>query len=158
MQRYDIFEDFGCRIPLLNTSLGIVLIPAWKLVISLISGVYGCKTNSLLFLLAYLIHICSVINLYHMWIKRQTIRALLGSSTGGLNFSRYTRLLLLSGIDLLITIPFNIWVFTAWFPVFPWQSWTETHADFSRVDTFPLAIWRGIPVTHVSKSGSFRVI
>jgi pheromone a factor receptor len=52
---------------------------------------------------------------------------------------------MLSGIDLLITIPFNIWVFTAWFPVFPWQSWASLHADFSRVDTYPAAIWQRNP-------------
>ena len=42
-QRYQILGDFGCHIPIVNTSLGVVLVPALKLSISLVSGVYGCE-------------------------------------------------------------------------------------------------------------------
>jgi pheromone a factor receptor len=49
---------------------------------------------------------------------------------------------MLSGMDPLLTIGYNVWVLTTWFPVFPWAGWTAIHADFSRVDIFPASIWR----------------
>jgi Pheromone A receptor len=41
--RYDIYEDFGCRIDTLSTALTVVLIPVPRLAICLVSGGYGCK-------------------------------------------------------------------------------------------------------------------
>jgi pheromone a factor receptor len=49
---------------------------------------------------------------------------------------------MLSGIDLLFTIPFSIWSIITWFPVQPWPGWTTLHADFSRIDKYSATIWR----------------
>jgi hypothetical protein len=42
---------------------------------------------------------------------------------------------MLSGIDILvnilITIPFNIWYSTAWFPTYPWPGWNAIHRNWS---------------------------
>ena len=92
------------------------------------------------------------INAYNIWIRRQTIKSTIGCA-GNLKFSRYIRLFVLSGIDILITIPVNIWAFTTWFPVHPWLSWTAIHANFSRVDTYPAAQWRGDRSTRMSLEG-----
>jgi Pheromone A receptor len=43
--RYTIFEDVGCRITVLKTTLSAVLVPALRLAPCLVSGVYGCKEN-----------------------------------------------------------------------------------------------------------------
>ena len=85
----------------------------------------------------------SGINVYYVWIKRKTITSVLGSSAQGLNANLYFRLLMLSGIDLLITIPFNIWCLTTWFPIYPWIGWTVLHYDFSRIDKYPATLWQG---------------
>lgn len=122
--RYIIIEDFGCHPAIVNNVLGVLLIPTWPIVISLISGVYGC------------------LNIYHVWVKRRTIRSMQGFSTGSIKFSRYLRLFMLSGIDLLFTIPISAWVFSSWFPVYPWQGWTALHSNISQVETLPASIWR----------------
>jgi len=123
-QRYAILGDIGCYIPIIQTALAVAFVPAWKLFIGVIGGIY-----------AYL-------NVYHLWIKRRTIRSILGHSIGGLSFSNYLRLMMLSGMDPLLTIPFNAWVLMQWIPLFPNLSWTTIHTDFSRVDMFPTALWR----------------
>ena len=72
---------------------------------------------------------------------------MLGSSTaGGLNFSDYLKLFILSGVDPFLTIPFNVWVFKTWMiPVYPWLNWAEIHYDFSRVDKLSSGYWRSFP-------------
>ena len=56
IQRYEILGDFGCRIPLINTSLGVLLDPAVRLFISLIGGIYGCKKNIFSFIKILILH------------------------------------------------------------------------------------------------------
>jgi pheromone a factor receptor len=68
---------------------------------------------------------------------------MLDSSTGGLDASLYFRLLTLSGLDILMNIPYSIYGFTTWFPVYPWVGWAVIHFDFSRIDRFPPALWQG---------------
>jgi len=100
------------------------LIPAWRLVLSLASGIYGC------------------INLYHVWIKRRTVKSILDCSMRDQDYSRYFRLFMLGGVDVLITIPLNIWCFTTWFPVDSWQSWATIHAKVSHIEVYRDASWR----------------
>ena len=140
-QRYAILGDIGCYIPIIPTALAVVFVPGWKLLIGIIGGIYACKTSLYLFWKNFT-HTCSDLNVYHLWIKRRTIRSILGHSTGGPSFSLYLRLMMLSGMDPLLTIPFNAWVLKRWIPVYPWLSWAEIHDDFSRVDMFPTAFWR----------------
>jgi Pheromone A receptor len=46
IHRYGIYEGFGCRIAVHDTAVSVVLIPVPRLVISLVSGLYGCKDTS----------------------------------------------------------------------------------------------------------------
>jgi pheromone a factor receptor len=54
---------------------------------------------------------------------------------------------MLSGIDILVTIPFNIWYFTTFFqtPLAPWLGWDAVHGDFSRILTTTNAELRSVP-------------
>jgi len=52
---------------------------------------------------------------------------------------------MLSGVDLLMTIPFNTWVYTTWFPVHPWMGWTAVHSEISHVFTLSITVWWGRP-------------
>jgi len=125
--RYDIYEDVGCYPAIINTAVSLVLISAWPIVIGLVTGVY-----------------CSL-NIYHFWIKRRTVRSLLASTSGSLNFSRYIRLMVLSGIDLLCTLPLAVWGLysqATLAPVLPWPGWDAVHANFSHVDQIPAILWR----------------
>jgi pheromone a factor receptor len=125
--RFDIFEDLGCYPAIINTPLTFVIIDVWPIVIGLFTGVY-----------------CAL-NIYHFWIKRRTMKSLLEASSGSINFSRYLRLMTLSGIDLLCTVPFAAW---GWYlqgtmdPVIAWPGWKAAHANFSRVDQIPAVLWR----------------
>ena len=83
--------------------------------------------------------------MYHIWIRRQAAKPVLGYSRGLFNSSLHLRLFMLSGVDLLITIPFNTWVFTTWFPVHPWMGWTAVHSEISHVFTLSITFWWGRP-------------
>jgi len=124
LKRYYIVEDIGCSPFIYIDALALVLIPLWPLVISLISCIYGC------------------LNIRQLWIKRRMLSSLMDTSTGCISSTRYLRLLMLSGIDILITLPFYIWIFTTWFPLLPWGTWTEIHVDWSVIEVVPAAIWR----------------
>ena len=45
-------------------------------------------------------------------------------------------------MDPVLTIGYNVWFLTMWFPMSPWMNWTTVHADFSRVDRWPTSSWR----------------
>jgi pheromone a factor receptor len=51
-----------------------------------------------------------------------------------MNFNRYLKLFVLSGIDVLCTVPFSIWALGFWFPLIPWPGWKAVHANDSYVD------------------------
>jgi Pheromone A receptor len=71
------------------------------------------------------------LNMYHIWTGGREVKSILGCSTGSPSYNHYTRLLMLSGIDILVTIPFNIWYFTTWFPIYPWPGWNAIHSSWS---------------------------
>jgi pheromone a factor receptor len=49
---------------------------------------------------------------------------------------------MLSGLDLLITIPLNIYAFSTWFPISPWPGWAAVHSNFSHVERITAVEWR----------------
>lgn len=58
---------------------------------------------------------------------------------------RYFRLMALATTEIMLTTPlaiFSMWVNTAAFPVQKWQSWSETHWNYSRVEQIPAFFWR----------------
>lgn len=125
-RRYDIFEDFGCYPVIINTALSVVLISTWPIAIGLVTGVY-----------------CSM-NIYHFWIKRRSIRSILASSTGTISVSLYLRLMILSAINLLCTIPlasWDLWTSVALAPVVPYPGFNAVHESFSSVEQIPAALW-----------------
>jgi len=132
--QYDIYEDVGCFPYIINTALSYVLISAWPIAIGLVTGIY-----------------CSL-SIYHIWIKRRTIRALLSSTGGFINFSRYIRLSILSGIDILCTLPLAVWLLysdATLGVIIRWPGWDAVHANFSQVGQVPAVIWRSDNILHV---------
>jgi pheromone a factor receptor len=81
--------------------------------------------------------------MYCIWTKGREVKSILGSSSspGSAGYNHYIRLFMLSGIDILITIPFNIWYLTTYFhaPFLPWPGWTAIHTNWSHPLLFPLA-------------------
>jgi len=103
------------------------LIPAFPLALSIVSGIYGC------------------LNMYHLWTNRREDQTLFNSSTGALGRDDYVKLFLLSGVDIIITIPINIYYITVWFPVHPWRGWSVVHSTWSQIPLIPAAQWQATP-------------
>lgn len=66
------------------------------------------------------------------------------SSNRNLNRSRYFRLMALSSIEVLGTLPMGIYwiVYNAKNGVEPWVSWEDTHSFYSRIPQFASFIWK----------------
>lgn len=142
--RFDIFEDIGCYPAILNTAWSLVLISAWPIVLGLITAVYcGKHTSSCSF--PYVLIVPLALNIYHFYVKRRTMKALLQASSGSIDFSRYIRLMTLSGIDILCTVPLGVWGLYSQMTldvVVPWPGWKEVHSTPFLVNQIPAALWR----------------
>ncbi|KAF9261033.1 STE3-domain-containing protein [Marasmius fiardii PR-910] len=123
--RFDIYEDVGCWPSVYNTWVAYVLIYTWPLIIALVSSVY------------------CVLTLISFNKRRQQFKELLSKNTN-LNANRYLRLMCLASVDVVITLPFSIWniVMAVRAGIFPWISWEDTHAHFSRVTLWPALFWK----------------
>ena len=65
-----------------------------------------------------------------------------------MSVSRYLRLVLLSTIDIMCTVPlgiYSIYIGNKGVGLAPWISWEDTHYNFSRVALVPSLIWRSDP-------------
>ncbi len=76
------------------------------------------------------------------------------SSNRNLNRSRYFRLMALSSVDLLCTIPLGTYLMARFIEAHPahWKSWSHTHngKNYSRIVQVPASIWRAIPLAEFS--------
>jgi pheromone a factor receptor len=72
------------------------------------------------------------------------------SSNRNLNRSRYIRLMALSAIEILCTIPIGSYILSIVSKhTAPWKSWTQTHnqGHYSHIVQVPTSVWRNIPDT-----------
>jgi hypothetical protein len=105
LNRYTIFEDLGCRLPLFKTALVIVLIPGWRLAISLISGIHGVKDTLLSF-------------------RRTSLHAQASTHITCVLREKLS-------VDLWV-FKFGLWSSDG--HLFPWPGWTRIHSCASIVD------------------------
>jgi len=126
--RFNIYEEYGCYPWTYNTPVGIVLVAIWPIVIGCVSLVYSALT-------------------IRAFLKRRSQFKELLSGNNNLNSSRYLRLMLLAGTEILCTIPVASYFLylNIKLGVQPWISWEDTHSNFSRVDQIPQVIWERIP-------------
>ncbi|KIY44839.1 pheromone receptor [Fistulina hepatica ATCC 64428] len=124
--RFDIYEDVGCYPETYNTWVAFVCVYTWPLVISCISATYGVRS------------------LWHFNKRRKDYNELLSARVNNnIDKNRYWRLMGLSSMDIVITIPMSCWALhTNAQQIEPWISWANTHTDFSRVVLYPGLIWR----------------
>jgi len=92
-----------------------MFVPILRVVCCLVSGVYSC------------------LNIYILWTKQRDVKSILSSSDGGVGYNIYIRLFTLSGIDLLIAVPYNLFDVSTWFPLSRWPGWTAAHAHWSNI-------------------------
>ncbi|KAH9964859.1 pheromone A receptor-domain-containing protein [Russula dissimulans] len=119
--RYNIFQDFGCEFAMVNMPPTYVLFFAWPIVIGCVSFVYCIRT---------------------IFKFKQIL-----SFNRGLNRGRYLRLMALSTIEILGTIPLGTYILVsnARSGMIPWKSWADTHSNYSRVVQVAAFTWKSDP-------------
>jgi len=128
--RFDIFEEFGCLHNTYNVPPAFPITIIWPAVLDIVTVVF------------------SVLNIRLFWKSSRQLREMLGSNKS-VSSNRYIRLIALSSVTILISLPINLYLvyFDACvIPVSPWISWDDTHAHYSRVAQTPSFIWRSQPV------------
>jgi Pheromone A receptor len=86
--------------------------------------------------------------MYRIWTRGREVKSILASSTGSFDYNHYIRLFMLSGIDILITIPYNIWYLMtlATANILPWPGWNAIHnSNWSQILLVTLAVLRNFP-------------
>ncbi|KAL0575157.1 a-factor receptor [Marasmius crinis-equi] len=124
--RFDILEDIGCQTVTYNTLPAYFLYFMWPIVLGVVSLIYSC------------------LNLRSFYIRRVQFAQFMNSNTA-MNMSRYLRLMILSVVDILFTIPLGIYVVyiaSHGVKLQPWISWEDTHFNWLRIVQTPALIWR----------------
>ncbi|TDL19574.1 STE3-domain-containing protein [Rickenella mellea] len=121
--RYDIFEELGCYIPIYNVWPAYPIFYMWPLATSSVSLCY------------------SVLTLRAFASRRTELNEFVNSGT--LNFKRHVRLMCLASTEIAFTIPLSAWSLQDSIrTINPYISWEHTHFGFSITRTFPDIIWR----------------
>lgn len=131
--RYDIYEDIGCFPNIYSTWVAVLVVYLAPIVIGLVSLVYCTLSIKAL-------NEC-----------RTQIKAIL-SSNSNLSASRYFRLMLLAGTEILCTTSIACYALylNLSSPLEPYISWENVHVGFSRVDQYPALEWKSVPVWNSS--------
>ncbi|KAH9964938.1 pheromone A receptor-domain-containing protein [Russula dissimulans] len=119
--RYNIYEDFGPEFAIVNMPPTFFLFFAWPVAIGCVSLIYCVRT---------IVQFKQII-----------------SFNRGRNLGLYLRLMALSSIEILGTIPLGTYfIVKNAQSVTPWKSWANTHSDYSRVVQFPALVWKDEPL------------
>ncbi|KAG8759512.1 a-factor receptor, partial [Serendipita sp. 396] len=152
--RYDIYEDVGCTPTTYNVTLAYPLYFIWPLVLAIISAVYGCELKPFFYFpLGLYTHFFTVLALRQFLKRRKSFESLLSSTNSGMPKNRYIRLMWLCSLDLLLSIPYytyNLIDNLVNRKVYPWVSWSETQADWYRVDRFRRIIIDMVPEIRIA--------
>ncbi|KAG1750492.1 GPCR fungal pheromone mating factor, partial [Suillus paluster] len=123
--RFDILEDVGCWPATYNVIPAYFLVYMWPSLLGCISFVYSGLT------------------LAAFYKRRLEFNSLI-SSNNSLNVNRYVRLMMLSVIEMVYTVPvsiYSVFISGSSLPIEPWISWSDTHYNFSYVGLIPAAEW-----------------
>jgi pheromone a factor receptor len=85
----------------------------------------------------------TVLTIHTLYKREHQFRQVI-SSNRNLNRSRYFRLMALSSLEILGTLPMGIYwiVYNAKNGVEPWVSWADTHIFYSRIPQFASFLWK----------------
>ena len=89
-----------------------------------------------------LVSLVAVTNIYLFYTRERRLRQIMTSTR--LTRSRYIRLMAISGVEILGTVPWATYyvVKEATSGVKPWKGWAYTHEDYSAVYQIPASIWK----------------
>ena len=145
---YGIFEDIGCQTLTSFSVPGIFLFIGWPLVIGCVSFVYCCTYALLTSPSRLSAHLSTAMIIYH-FIKRKHQLAEVMSSHQGLHRSRYIRLMLLAGSEMIITVPYSSFLLSVAFKSGLVKfSWSTLRHNYTHVPQFSTVEWQSDPVEH----------
>ncbi|KAI0297991.1 pheromone A receptor-domain-containing protein [Russula brevipes] len=123
--RYNLLEDFGPYQTTVRMWPSFLFFWGWPLVIGIVSCTYAVRA------------------MYAFYRRQQRFKEIMASNSG-LSRGRYIRLMILSSMDLLGTIPLSLYyiVKDAKRGMIPWKSWQDTHSHYHRVIQVPAFIWK----------------
>jgi pheromone a factor receptor len=93
-----------------------------------------------------IVSLVTVTSIYLFYTREIRFRQIM-SATPGATPSRYIRLMVVSGCEILGTIPLATFyiVKEAKLGVYPWRGWAYMHEHYSVVDQVPASIWKNNP-------------
>ena len=144
-RRYMIFEDYGPAHDIVSTPAAFPLFFAWPVAIGTVSFVYCGNYPALPATFSLTAHFSTVMNIYHLYRRKRQFKDMPVISSGsGSNRSIYIRLMLLSSVEILGTIPLgSFWIaFVIKQGLTKWGSWAEIHSDYSDIQQVPSSIWK----------------
>ena len=145
--RYDIFEDFGPYFATAVMPPSFPLFYAWPVAIGTISFFYCGECPGLPSAFGVPCLIGHTVTTIYTFYKRHRQFMEIVSSNPGLSRSRYFRLMAISAVEILGTVPLGTFyiVYNVKFGVSPWISWADTHSNYSTVNQVAAFIWKNDP-------------
>ncbi|KAF7974532.1 hypothetical protein HWV62_13763 [Athelia sp. TMB] len=122
--RFDVYETFGCFPTTYGTPVAYALVLTWPTIIGMISACYCTLT------------------IIALAKRRSEYNTML--SNGGVNSSRYLRLMALAAIDVLCTTPLSAYLsiyLNAVSGIPAWKGWADTHYQFNTWGQYPTFVW-----------------
>ncbi|EGN94515.1 hypothetical protein SERLA73DRAFT_114763 [Serpula lacrymans var. lacrymans S7.3] len=126
---FEILEDIGCFPAVILTAPAIPIFIMWPAVFGLVTAIYAGLT-------------------IYATIKQKAYRKEVLESHQALQFGHYWRLLALTGIGIICTLPYGILSLVANLVGGPLQpfNWDVFHAGFSEVSQTPASLWASDPL------------
>jgi len=126
------------------------LFNAWPLAIGIVSLFYCGECYSSRFPFGTLANL-SVVNIYTFYKRESQCRQMM-SSTSGFSRSRYLRLIIISSVEVFVTVPMSTFVIVTGtkLGMKPWRSWADTHSHYYVVYQVPGFVWKNIPEVAIS--------
>ena len=147
--RYNLLEDFGPFPSIASMNMSIYMVWLWPIVVGAVAAYY-CSAYLAVSPFHSMAHLATALSIYHFYRRRRQFSQVM-SSNRGLNQSRYLRLMCLSGVEVLGTIPMGAWVLSLNIKagLRPWVSWANTHQTNSEIPQIPAIEWK---TNHISNT------
>ncbi|EGO02303.1 hypothetical protein SERLA73DRAFT_166760 [Serpula lacrymans var. lacrymans S7.3] len=130
--RFNIYEEIGCYPAVYDTPAAYPIILIWPVAIGLVSSVYAGMLGLTI----------------RTIIKRKARMDQLFQAHRNINPSIYRRLMALSTLEILCTVPLGLYsliIDASGDNVAPYISWENVHYDFSYVGQIPVVLWQMDP-------------
>jgi pheromone a factor receptor len=96
-------------------------------------------------------HVSTVMNIYHIF-KRLRQSKDMASPNSGFNRGLYIRLMALSSVEILGTVPLGSYYIACDIKsgIQKWESWAQIHNDYSHIEQIPNIVWKHDPQSVLS--------